>query len=484
MKLTHELTNDHQVSVTAEIEAEMMNEAKQKAARKIAKQVKIAGFRPGKAPYGVVSRHVGEGAIVQEAFDILLEDVYPKMIEELEINPYAAGSLDEIEQMDPPVFKFHVPLAPEVTLGEYDDIRIKYTQKRVTKKDIQEVIDNMVGQKAELEDVDRPAEEGDQVYVVIDANRLEADEDGKTEMIAGRKLPVIIAEEDKQDENEWPYPGFGRSLIGASVGDKVESDYTYPDDYEFEEMRGVATKFVATVEEVKARVLPELTDELAKELSGKETVKEMEEDVKASLKERAETESNEEYNEKIMKKILKDAEVKFPPQMFDHEFEHYLEDLKQNLQYQGMDFDTYLKARELDMDGLKEEVADSLNDRITHTLVLMEIAQKEGVNVSDEEMNALVQQNFMEMLQYLTPEQAQEYLKPEMMQNIAMQLMNTEIMNRTYEKLRAIAKGEAEAEAAAAAEEAAKAEKEADAKSEDEVVAEEGDASEADASAE
>ena len=478
MKLTHELTKDHQVSVVAEFGAEAMNVAKEKAGRKIAKKVKIKGFRPGKAPYSVVLRHVGEGAILEEAFDILLEEEYPKMIEELAINPYGPGSLDEIESMDPPVFKFHVPLAPEVTLGEYDDIRIKYSKKRVTKKDVAEVIDSTLSQKAELEDVDRAAAEDDQVYVVIDANRVEPDEDGKTEMIAGRKLPVIIAAEDKQDENEWPYPGFGRSLIAASVGDKVESDYTYPEDYEFEEMRGSATKFVATVEEVKARVIPELTDELAKELSGKETVKEWEEDVKASLQDRAEAESNEEYNEKIMKKILKDADVKFPPQMFDHEFEHYIEDLKQNLQYQGMDLDTYLKAREMDMDALKEEVSESINDRITHTLVLMEIAQKEGVNVSDDEMNAIVQQNFMEMLQYLTPEQAQEYLKPEMMQNIAVQLMNTEIMNRTYARLRAIAKGEVEAEAEKAAEEGNEEPVVADAESKDDTVASEEETAE------
>ena len=134
MKLTHELTKDHQVSVVAEFGAEAMNEAKQKAGRKIAKKVKIKGFRPGKAPYSVVLRHVGEGAILEEAFDVLLEDEYPKMIEELAINPYGPGSLDEIESMDPPVFKFHVPLAPEVTLGDYSDIRIKYSQKRVTKK--------------------------------------------------------------------------------------------------------------------------------------------------------------------------------------------------------------------------------------------------------------------------------------------------------------------------------------------------------------
>ena len=452
MKLTHEITNDHQVSVVAEIEAEAMNQAKQKASKKIAKKVKIPGFRPGKAPYTVIMRQVGEGAIVEEAFDILLEEIYPKMIEELDINPYGPGTLDEIEKMDPPVFKFRVPLAPEVILGDYSDIRIKYSGKRVTKKDIAEVVDNMRSQKAELEDVERAAEVGDQVYVMIDADRKEADEDGKTEMIAGRKLPVIIAAEDAQDESEWPFPGFGLSLVGASVGDKITTDYTYPEDYEFEEMRGVATTFVATVEEVKARVLPELTDEFAKEMTGKETVKEMEDDVKASLKDRAEAESNEAYNEKIMKKVLKDADVKFPPQMFDHEFEHYVQDLKQNLQYQGMDFDTYLKAREIDLEGLKVEVSESINDRIKHTLVLTEIAKQQEVNVSDEEMNGLVQQNFMEMLQYMTPEQAQEYMKPEMMQSIAVQIMNTEIMNRTYIKLRAIAKGEVEAEAEKAAE--------------------------------
>ena len=131
MKIQKELLEDHQIELNVEIDADPYEKAKHQAARKIAKKVKIPGFRPGKAPYNVILRHVGEGAIVEDAVDILIEDIYPKILDEAEIQPYGPGSLQNIESLDPPTFKFLVPLAPEVELGDYKVLEIPYEMPEV-----------------------------------------------------------------------------------------------------------------------------------------------------------------------------------------------------------------------------------------------------------------------------------------------------------------------------------------------------------------
>ena len=114
MKIEKELLEDHQIQLNVEIDADPFEKAKRQAARKIARKVRIPGFRPGKAPYNIIIRHLGEGAIVEDALDILVEDIYPKILDEAEVKPYGPGNLENIESLDPPTFKFVVPLAPEI----------------------------------------------------------------------------------------------------------------------------------------------------------------------------------------------------------------------------------------------------------------------------------------------------------------------------------------------------------------------------------
>ena len=117
LKIETNYLEDHQAQLKVEFDAEQLNDAKQRAARKIARQTKIPGFRPGKAPYGIVLRTVGEAAILEEAMEILIDDQYPKIIEESKIKPYGPGQLENVVSFDPPIFEFKVPLDAEVTLG-------------------------------------------------------------------------------------------------------------------------------------------------------------------------------------------------------------------------------------------------------------------------------------------------------------------------------------------------------------------------------
>ncbi|NOH13390.1 MAG: trigger factor [Chloroflexi bacterium] len=442
MKIDTELQEDHQLKLTVEMEADVLEGAKRKAAKKLAKRVKIPGFRPGKAPYNVIQRHIGDGAILEDAIDIVLEEEYPKILEEAEVTPYGPGALENIASMDPPTFEFKVPLAPEVELGEYREIRIDFEEKEVTDKDIQDVIENLRDQQAVIEPAERPAEEGDMVYIVLDGEREEANEEGETKLVDNRRVPVVVEKADADADKEWPYPGFSRELIGLSAEDEKELEFTFPKDYELEDLQNQKATFKLTVEEVKGRTLPEVDEEFIKSLGEYEDLVALQKDIRESLEKRFEEEQNANYESQIIDELVESASFKFPPQMLEHEVDHFVQDLERSLPQQGLDMETYLKSRSMDAEALREELQPNAVERLHRSLALMEVGNQEGISVESAEVEAIAQQRVNEIVQMLGDEQARQFTSGENLQGLVSQIMTEEITTRTLSRLRAIAKGE------------------------------------------
>ena len=164
--------------------------------------------------------------------------------------------------------------------------------------------------------------------------------------------------------------------------------------------------------------------------------------IEDNLKERAQEESENEYNTSIIDKMLEDAEIKFPPQLLDHELDHYVQDFSRNLSAQGMDLDTFLKSRDMEMEAFREEARPSTEERLRRSLVLMETSVAEKIKIKPEEVDELVQERINQLAQYLTPEQAKQYFTPETVQNMVASIINEETADRTLARLRAIARGE------------------------------------------
>jgi trigger factor len=463
LKIDQKPLEDHQIHLSVEVDSDRLQDARRRAARQIAKRVKVPGFRPGKAPYNVIEKQVGPEAIEDEAMDIVLDDVYPQVIEETGIKPWGPGTLEKVnEEVEPRVFEFRVPLSPVVTLGEYQKVRIKAKAKKVTQADIDKVLKSLRGQQATLEPVERAAQEGDMVTAMVSGERDEADENGHTTILPERTYPIIIEKADSESENsEWPFPGFSRQLIGMKAGDEKTFKHKYAKDSEFEELQGASATFNVQVEEIKDRVLPELTDEFAQAVGDYETVNALLDEIKASLEDNFAAEQQDEYENAIVDKLLEDADIKYAPQMLKHEIDHYIEDLGPQLARQGMDIDSYLKSRDIDIDTLREEVRPNVEARLRRSLLLMQIAEAEEIQLKNAELELLVQERIAEIQQMLSEQDAQRVLSGENLQGLINRTMSQEIVRRTLERLRAIASGEAakaEKEAAAAEVSAAKTE--------------------------
>ncbi len=165
MKIESALQDDHQIKLTVDIDDDTLLAAKKKAAKRLAKRTKIPGFRPGKAPYPVIIKHIGEGSVLEEAIDIIIKEQYPEVIKEANIDPYGPGTLENVNSVEPLEMEFIVPLSPEVDIGESLNIRKPFDPPEITGQDVEQVLNNMLERHAELGEVERPAQESDLVNI-------------------------------------------------------------------------------------------------------------------------------------------------------------------------------------------------------------------------------------------------------------------------------------------------------------------------------
>jgi len=198
-------TDDHQVKLTTEIEGELVDQFKRRAARKVAQSTRIPGFRPGKAPYNMVLSYVGEDRIFQEAIDLLVEDTYPKILDAEEIKPWGPGSFDNIKSEDPLVLEFTVPLDPEVELKGVDELNKDYDLKPVTDAEVEEFVMSLRRNYANIVPLETPAAEGNVVYMTVEAVDKNAEPGKDPVVVKSSPQQTLIPTVEESREKEWPF---------------------------------------------------------------------------------------------------------------------------------------------------------------------------------------------------------------------------------------------------------------------------------------
>lgn len=444
MNIEKQVLDDHQIEVSVETEQDPFDKAKHLAAKELSKDKEIPGYRPGKAPYQLVVNHVGEGAIIDLALENYLDEIYPEILDEIDHEPYGPGQLSEIESLEPPQFKFLIPLQPEVSLGDYQDVRIPYEEKSVTEDDIQEVLDRIISQQAVIEEVDHPAEEANIVDTSISGRVVDADpDDEEAQLMINQPLPVMIKAEDEEDKKEWPFPGFSRQLLGASPGESLELTHEHGEGEDVsEEVRGKEVLYTVEVEGIRERVLPELDDELAQKISDQDTVEDLRAEIQAELEEQTLQEGENAYLNQIFEAILEDGEVKFPPQMLENEVEGELQELRRRLQAQGMELETYLAMQEMEEEDLREQIRPEARKRIERGLILGKIADTEDLNIGPEAITGEYQKVLDQHFGEDESEERKEFMSSPDSMNLLNQISSQMISQQAIQYLVALAKGE------------------------------------------
>ncbi len=445
MKIETHPRDDHQMTMIVELEMEKLEAARRKAARKIAQQVKIPGFRPGKAPYDVVRRLYGDGVINEEAVELLVDEVYPEALKDADIKPAASGSLENIESLEPPRFIFTVPLAPTVELGEYQSVRQAYEWVEPTDTEVETEIENLRRLYAKTETVERAVQDGDYVLIDVVGRKAKAKAD-EAALVERNAFAVVVRKDGKDDE--WPFNGFSASLIDAKPGDTVEFSHKYEKDHAEEELKGQNVKFEVKVKTVRAVIMPDLNDEFAQTTGLGPTV----EDLRKRMRENVNTESKNKYDDKYFEEVLASiragATVKYPPQVLDHEVEHVLEDLERRLKSQGMEnLDTYYKMLETTREKFIEEQArPTAIKRLERGLVMDEIARAEKIEIDEKALEAEFGNTWAQLSMmdedFARRTKGGTKASREIVDAVAMDSANRLMTRRVLDRIRAIANGE------------------------------------------
>ncbi len=435
MKFEKTVLDDHQAQVVVDVEPDRLDSAKRRAARKLAERGKIPGFRPGKAPYEVILRYYGDEAIYEQAVDLLVDDLYPEMLKDAEIEPAAPGSLEKIDGKETPRFTFKVPLRPEVTLGDYREIRIPYEFQAPGPEKLDQALEELRQMYGSTETVDREVQEGD--YVLLDLK-------SEKESLTRNGFATIVRKEDRSDE--FPYPGFSRELIGLKAGDSKSFTHEYPADFPDETLQGQTASMDATIKTVRQLTLPPLDDEFAKMVGQYESLQALKDVLAKDIEARARAEYDDDYYARLVDKIKEGATIKYAPQTLDHEAEHVIEDLGQRLAQQGLDLETYYKMRKTDAARFAEEEAKPVaRKRLERSLILDEVSRQEKIGVDnaalDEEFNSTLvdlQSQGLNLNNIRGGKQGQQRVA----EAVAVESASRLLTRRTLERLKAIATGE------------------------------------------
>lgn len=380
MEVKQERLEDNKVRLDVEVDIDEVNKALEQAYKKVRKEVSLPGFRKGKVPRKVLEANYGKEVLHKDALDILIPANYQKALEETDIEPISEPEFEDfyIAEDEPATFTAVVEVKPEVELGEYTGYDVEREEVEVTEEDIMAILNRQREEKSQLVSVDRDeVQEGD--HVIIDFEGF----------VDGEAFPGGSAEEFTLEIGSGQFiPGFEDQLIGKEVSDEpYEVEVTFPEDYQAEDLAGQEAVFEVTIKEIKVKELPELDDEFAKDVSDFDTLEEFKEDIENRLKEQKENQANRNLENEIIEKISEAAEVEVSEQLIENELDQMMQQMAQNLQQQGIDMEDYFKYMGSSQDEWREENRDQAAARAKNNLVLEAIAEKEEIEVSDEEIN-------------------------------------------------------------------------------------------------
>lgn len=447
MKIDTTPREDHQITMTVEADLEQLEGARHRAARKIAQQAKIPGFRPGKAPYDIVRRMYGEKAIDEEAVELLVNDIYPLAIKEANIEPAAMGQLENVESLDPPKFIFTIPLAPKVELGDYRSVRLPYEWTAPTDEQLEEAITNLRRMYSSTESVERAAAEGD--YVMVDVSGIKAKpKEGEDNAPLLERNSFAVRIHTDETEDEWPFPGFAAKLAGVKPEEETSFTHKFAKDHADEALQGQNVKFTVKVKTVRGVKMPDLDDTFAAKTGLGLTVDELRVHMRENMASESRGEYDDKYYEEALEKFKAIATIKYPPQALEHEVEHVLRDMENRLKSQGIEnMDAYYKMIDTTAEKFLEEQAKPVAQRhIERSLILDEIARVEKITFDEQALD----QEFRRAWSSLAmndPEfnkRTKGGTKPtrEMVDAVAMESANRLMAGMALGKIKAIANGE------------------------------------------
>ena len=375
MKVSTKRLPDSQVLLEIEADEQQMERSLDKAFRRLAQRVEVPGFRKGKAPAGMLERHIGRARVVREALDILIPEAYNQAIEEQDVDAIGQPSIELVND-EPLAFKATVPVRPTVELGEYNSVRVKREPVSIDEGEVDKALEELRHRYAVHEPAERPVQMGDIVRAdvrgVIDGREVYKEDDAELRLREGATILL---------------PGIAEGIIAAEKGTPKEFAVTVPEGER--PLSGKSGTFTVTVKEVKEEQLPALNDDFAREVGeGFSSLDALRDRLRNDMRERLQAQAEEEYRNKAVGALVETAAtIEFPPVMVEREVERLIQDQARHL---GLEVEQYLANTRRTRDELNEELLPIATDRVRRSLALTRLAEQEEIKAENQEVDAEV----------------------------------------------------------------------------------------------
>lgn len=384
MKVNLEKIEKNVAALEIEVDQEKFAEAVEKAFRKLAPKVNVPGFRKGKAPRAMIERKLGKEYIWEEAMDFIVPEAYFEALQETKTEPIDRPKVEVVQLEDgkPFIFKAIVEVRPEVKLSQYIGLEAEKQAVEVSDEDVAKELDRLRERHAQLV----PVEEG----------------------AAGMQDITVIDFEGFVDEEAFPggkgtdyslelgsgsfIPGFEEQLVGAKAGEEQEVKVTFPENYQAAELAGKDAVFKVTVKGIKRKELAVLDDEFAKDVSEFESLEELKADIRNRLEKEAAKRADHALKDGLVDKVVTASEVEIPDTMIEQRIDSMLQNMNQRLSMQGLSIEDYLKYSGTNVENLRNDYRERAAKDVKVDLVLDAIAKAENIGVTDEDIDARVEE--------------------------------------------------------------------------------------------
>ena len=379
MSSTFEKLTSNKVKLNFVVSAEDFDKALATAYSKNVKRFNIPGFRRGKAPRHVIEMHYGPSVFFEDAFDEIFPVLYSEAIKEHSVEPVDRPELDvtQIEKGKDLIFSVEVFVRPDVVLGDYKNLEAKKVVDEVTDDDVSAEVERARDRNSRFVEVtDRPARLDDQVN--IDYAGFDGDNQFAGGTAKGQELVL---------GSGHFIPGFEDQLVGATVGQDVDVNVTFPEEYHEKSLAGKPVVFHVHVNGIREKEVPALDDEFAKDM-GFDTLDEYKADVKANLIKRNEERAETAFENEVVEKAVATCEMDIPNGMVEEAIDNMLRDMEMRLMYQGMKLDDYFKYTGQTREQVREMYREQAAERVKTQLALEAIRDAEKIEATEEEIDA------------------------------------------------------------------------------------------------
>lgn len=408
-----------ELTLTITVSAEELAEVKQDVLKRLAKTVKAPGFREGKVPAQVAEKHLDPTAFQTEFLDEAMTRFYANATLSEKIRPVTQPKVNVKKFVPFTALEYEVTtsIVGDINLGEYKGLKVTVAERKVTDDDLKSVIENLRERIAQKNEVKRAAKAGDEATIDFEGK----DTKGKAIKGAdGKDYPLVLG------SNAF-IPGFEDNVVGMKPGEKKDFTLTFPKEYGVKALASKKVTFTVTLKKLSELKKPDVNDEFAASVGPFKTVSELEEDIKKQLQLEADQENLRALQNELVNKVVESSSVDLPDELVDQQLNFELEDLRRNLTYRGQTYQEFLEFEGTTDEAYKEEILRprALN-QVKTAFVLTEIAEKENIEVTPEELEVQIQ---MLKAQYTDQAMQGELDKSEARRDIAGRLLSQKVVN-------------------------------------------------------